>query len=78
MCSTGADGSATSAELVARVAELAAELASLPAPETGAACYEQVETLGRAVDLVESAIAARVAVAAHSGVVAEWGCTAAR
>ena len=68
-------GDATSAELVAGVATLAAELATQPAPESGAACYEQVEVLGRAIDLIESAIAARVAVATGTGQVAEWGHT---
>jgi hypothetical protein len=77
MRSTGPGGAVTSGELVAGVAALAAELAGRPAPDSGAACYEQVELLGQAVDLIESAIAARVAVAARSGVVAEWGHTSA-
>jgi hypothetical protein len=64
---------AASAELVAQLAALAAELAARPAPDSGAACFEQTETLGRAVDLIESAIAARVGVATRSGQVAEWG-----
>jgi hypothetical protein len=63
------------AEVVAGIAAFAAELAARPAPDSGAACYEQAETLGRAVDLLESAIAARVAVATRSGQVAEWGHT---
>jgi hypothetical protein len=70
------DGDAvSSAELVAQLAALAAELAARPAPDSGAACFEQTETLGRAVDLLESAIAARVCVATRSGQVAEWGHT---
>ena len=66
---------ATDAELVAGIAGLAAELAARPAPASGAVCYDQVDVLGRAVDLLESAIAARVGVATRCGQVAEWGHT---
>jgi Domain of unknown function (DUF222) len=72
MRSIEGDGVA-SAELVAQLAALAAELAARPAPDSGAVCYEQTETLGRAIDLIESAIAARVGGATRSGQVAEWG-----
>jgi hypothetical protein len=75
MRSTAPDVPATSVELVAGIAELAAELAARPAPESGAACYDEVDVLGRAVDLLESAIAARVGVATRCGQVAEWGHT---
>jgi hypothetical protein len=68
-------GAASTAELVAGIAALAAELASRRAPEPGAICYEQAETLGRAVDVIESAIAARVTAATRTGQVAEWGHT---
>ena len=68
-------GAASSAELVAQLAALAAELAARPAPDSGADCYEQTETLGRAIDLIESAIAARVNGATRNGQVAEWGHT---
>jgi hypothetical protein len=73
MCSIESGVAATGAELVAGIAELAAEVAARPAPESGAACYDEVEVLGRAVDLLESAIAARVGVAIRCGQVAEWG-----
>ncbi|HYT90237.1 MAG TPA: HNH endonuclease signature motif containing protein [Gemmataceae bacterium] len=73
MRSTESGVADTSAELVAGIAGLAAELAARPAPESGAACYDEVEELGRAVDLLEAAIAARVGVATRSGQVAEWG-----
>ncbi|HZB28976.1 MAG TPA: DUF222 domain-containing protein [Streptosporangiaceae bacterium] len=73
MRSIGSGVAATSGELVASIAGLAAELAARPATESGAACYDEVEELGRAVDLLESAIAARVGVATRSGQVAEWG-----
>ncbi|HEX6469800.1 MAG TPA: DUF222 domain-containing protein [Streptosporangiaceae bacterium] len=66
-------GAATSGELAAGITAFAAELAARPAPGSGAVCYEEVAALGRAVDLLESAIAARVGVAASSGYVAEWG-----
>jgi hypothetical protein len=69
------DGAAPGESLVARVAQLAAELAARPAPESGSVCYEQVQMLGQAVDLIESAIAARVDVATRAGQVAEWGHT---
>jgi hypothetical protein len=75
MHSIDAGGVASSTELVADLATLAAELAAHPAPESGAACYEQVAALGRTVDLIESAIAARVAIATRHGQVAEWGHT---
>ncbi|HEX6469745.1 MAG TPA: DUF222 domain-containing protein [Streptosporangiaceae bacterium] len=74
MCSVEPGGSATG-DVVAGVVALAAELATRPAPDSGAACFAQAETLGRAVDLLESAIAARVGVAARAGQVAEWGHT---
>jgi hypothetical protein len=73
MCSIESGVAAASGELVAGVAGLAAELAARPASESGAACYDEVEELGRAVDLLEAAIAARVGVATRSGQVAEWG-----
>ncbi|HEX6470495.1 MAG TPA: DUF222 domain-containing protein, partial [Streptosporangiaceae bacterium] len=66
---------ATIAQVVAGIAGLAAELAAGPVPDSGAVCYEQTETLGRAVDLLESAIAVRVAAATRAGTVAEWGHT---
>src|SRR5919197_2660491 len=68
-------GAATTTQLVANITALAAELAARPTPDSGAACYEQAETLGRAVDLLESAIAGRVNAATRAGLVAEWGHT---
>src|SRR5919197_3297264 len=75
MCSAERDATTTSAELVAGIAALAATLAARPAPESGAACYAEAETLGQAIDLIESAIAVRVGVATRTGQVAEWGHT---
>jgi hypothetical protein len=73
MRSTDPGAGVTGGELVAGIAALAADLAALPPPGSGAVCYDEVDTLGRAVDLLESAIAARVGVATRCGQVAEWG-----
>jgi hypothetical protein len=71
MCSIEPGEGTTGAELVAGIAALAAELAAQPAPTSGAGCYDPAKALGGAVDVLESAIAARVAVATQMAQVAE-------
>jgi hypothetical protein len=68
----GVPGASTE-ELVEAVAACAAELAARPAPEHAGVCFEQAEALGRGTDLIESAIAARVAVADRHGEPQRWG-----
>ena len=60
-------------ELVEAVAACAAELAARAVPDSVAACFEQAETLGCATDLMEAAIAARVARADREGEAQRWG-----
>jgi hypothetical protein len=69
MCSITVDPhSATTAELVAWIAASAAELVVREAPESGQECAEDVLSLGRSLDLVEAAMAPRVARVDASGV----------
>jgi hypothetical protein len=60
-------------QLVDAVAACAAELAARPAPHHPGLCFAQAEMLGRAVDTIEAALAARVAVADRHGEPQRWG-----
>jgi hypothetical protein len=72
--SIGSDlAGASTRELVEAIAACAAELAARPAPDSAAACYEQAEALGLSADLMEAAIAARVARADREGEAQRWG-----
>jgi hypothetical protein len=74
MSSVGWDAPrASTKELVEVVAACAAELAARPAPESAVACFEQAEALGRTADLMEAAIASRVAEADRAGEPQRWG-----
>jgi hypothetical protein len=64
---------ASTAELVEAAAACAAELAARPAPAHPGVCFEQAETLGKATDAIEAALAVRVAVADRNGEPQRWG-----
>ncbi|GAA1775451.1 hypothetical protein GCM10009735_01770 [Actinomadura chokoriensis] len=63
----------STAELVDAAAVIAAELAHRQAPASAAACLAQAETLARAADQHESALAALIARVDASGEMRRWG-----
>ncbi|MEU8342160.1 DUF222 domain-containing protein [Spirillospora sp. NPDC048832] len=74
MCSRSIDtASMSTAELVDAAAAIAAELAHREPPDSAAACMTQAETLARATDQHESALAARIARVDASGETRRWG-----
>ncbi|MFG1856655.1 DUF222 domain-containing protein [Actinomadura geliboluensis] len=74
MCSSLIDtASMSTAELVDAAASIAAELAHRQAPASAAACLTQAETLARATDQHESALAALIARVDASGEIRRWG-----
>ncbi|MER7541786.1 DUF222 domain-containing protein [Spirillospora sp. NPDC127506] len=74
MCSSLIDAASMStAELVDAAAAIAAELAHREAPDSAAVCMTQAETLARATDQHESALAARIARVDASGEMRRWG-----
>jgi hypothetical protein len=73
MGSLAAVRSASTAELVETMAACAAELGARPAPDHPGVCFDQAETLGRAADAIEGALALRVAVADRQGEPQRWG-----
>ncbi|MFD0689476.1 HNH endonuclease signature motif containing protein [Actinomadura fibrosa] len=60
-------------ELVDAADSVAAELARREVPESPSACMELAETLGRAVDLTESALAGLIGKVDTSGEMRRWG-----
>ncbi|MEU5879010.1 DUF222 domain-containing protein [Spirillospora sp. NPDC047279] len=64
---------ASTAELVEAVAAIATQLAHRPAPDSGAACMELTETLARAADQIEFALAGTIAVVDRTGEMKHWG-----
>ncbi|TDC77955.1 HNH endonuclease signature motif containing protein [Actinomadura sp. 7K507] len=80
MCSTGAIevASMSTNELVDAAAAIAAELAQRDAPDSAAVCMRAAETLARATDLRESALAGLVGRVDASGEVRRWGYPSAR
>lgn len=70
---------ASQGDLVEAVEAIAAELAARTAPESGAACVELAEGLGRAIDRCESALAPLVRRVDATGEARRWGfsCTTA-
>ncbi|MEU5884168.1 DUF222 domain-containing protein [Spirillospora sp. NPDC047279] len=64
---------ASTAELVEAVAAIATHLAHRPAPDSGAACMELTETLARAADQIEFALAGTIAVVDRTGEMKHWG-----
>ncbi|MFG2022083.1 HNH endonuclease signature motif containing protein [Actinomadura geliboluensis] len=74
MCSSRVDvASMSTEELVDAAAAIAAELAHRQAPASAAACLAQAETLARATDQHESALAALIARVDASGEMRRWG-----
>ncbi|TDD35038.1 HNH endonuclease [Actinomadura sp. KC06] len=65
--------SASTGELVDAVAAIARELAGRDAPDSAAACMELAETLARASDQQESALAAMIGRVDASGEMRRWG-----
>ncbi|TYB41180.1 HNH endonuclease signature motif containing protein [Actinomadura chibensis] len=66
-------GGASAMELVEAASAIAAELARRSAPESASACLELTETLARANDMHEVAIAGFVAVVDRAQEVRRWG-----
>ncbi|WP_157438580.1 DUF222 domain-containing protein, partial [Actinomadura latina] len=74
MCSSGIDvTSMSTGELVDAAASIAAELARREAPDSPAVCMAQAETLARAADRHESALAALIGRVDASAEVRRWG-----
>ncbi|NKZ07390.1 DUF222 domain-containing protein [Actinomadura latina] len=74
MCSSGIDvTSMSTGELVDAAASIAAELARREAPDSPAVCMAQAETLARATDRHESALAALIGRIDASAEVRRWG-----
>ncbi|WP_171064761.1 DUF222 domain-containing protein, partial [Actinomadura soli] len=65
--------SASTRELVDAVAVIARELAGRDAPDSAAACMELAETLARATDQQESALAAMIGRVDATGEMRRWG-----
>ncbi|MFG2090252.1 MULTISPECIES: DUF222 domain-containing protein [unclassified Spirillospora] len=74
MCSTEIDvASMSTSELVDAAATIAAELAQRDAPDSAAVCMRATETLARANDLHESALATLIARVDAAGEMRRWG-----
>src|SRR5688572_18335328 len=74
MCSSGVEVEALStSQLVATFASVAAELARREVAGSAVVCLEEAEALIRAADVLERAVAHRVAVVDAAGEMRRWG-----